>query len=108
MAALTDPILMSYVEEFETGIDALKETAGKDHHKVAKRLCELSRDIRFQLGLPEKAPKELVERIIAAFGRAADAIAVDKGEPLNSVFQEHIRERMHRVTAALRNEMIAS
>lgn len=93
-ASLVDPVLISDVEDFEAGVETLKGSRGKAHRLAAKRLCELSRDIRLRLGPPKDAPGELVERIVRLFRDAAGAIRVPHdGDDMLRAFRSNIRDR---------------
>jgi len=78
---LTDLLLVQLLVRFrDTAVNGLLGKAPQDasaldeHRKVARRLCQWSREIRFQLGPPEDSPQKAVEGIAALFEYAADAI----------------------------------
>jgi hypothetical protein len=69
-----DPLVLAFTEEFEAGVVVLQESQGDEHRKIAKALCELSRDIRLRLGPPEQLPAQFVANLARLFTHAADSI----------------------------------
>jgi hypothetical protein len=70
---LGDPVLSSHLEDFLGGIEELQDTQGEEHHRAARKMCELSRTILFRLP-PTRKIKTLARKIAEHFRMAADSI----------------------------------
>ena len=80
MAILADPIIRVLLSEFD---DAVRQLGASTSHspgdpqaglEAVKQLCELSREIRFQLGPPKYADPDQVEEVAEAFESAVQTV----------------------------------
>lgn len=95
MAELIVPVLITYINELKSRIVDLQAGNPPDPSQVALSLCELSRDIRSELGPPEEAPADLVSDLVDSLRQAADAVG-GLGSDFAS-YADNIRQRANAI-----------
>lgn len=88
-----DPVLDVRLQEFEAGVHELTSVRGREAIRIARRLCELSREVMFLLGSPDQAPGELVARAVATFRKASEVLDGFPAELNVAKYARNITER---------------
>lgn len=105
---LADPVVDSLLHEFEQTVEELlaaPQAAPEVRREIIVRLCELSRDTRFQIGPREFVNVEQVQRVANCLEESVDRIEQEGIVPEGTeVFCQNIRDRAARCRAVIESD----
>lgn len=92
-----DPLIETLLHEFEEIVRAISVCRSESQFELAAALCELSRDICFQIGPRRYADKSQVDRVAAVLEEAAISLPILKDNTTVESYRRNILSRADRL-----------